>query len=156
MSLADPIMLQELQELLKDELVALRRDCQWPTKMDLFAADPMGKDFPKKCFTCNKVFLTRDAYLKETQDLKNEKGGTQYDPMFEMVQEYRNCICGSTMLIYSSNRRDESSVGEKRREIFARSLGKANHKYQLPIEDMLAVIRGLFRDELLKAVENDA
>jgi len=82
--------------------------------------------FPKKCPTCNKVYETADIYIKETEALQTHNSGlsASYDPIDKqnIVELYRNCSCGSTLMDIFNDRRDLSPNGEKRRQIFQKTL----------------------------------
>lgn len=82
--------------------------------------------FPKKCPTCNKIYETVEIYIKETSELATNKSGLieSYDPFdkHNIVELYRNCSCGSTLMDVFNDRRDLSTNGEKRRLIFKKIL----------------------------------
>lgn len=78
--------------------------------------------FPKTCSTCGKIFLSPSQFIKETQSL-NESSGLKSsfdDDDQSIVELFRNCICGSTLMSSFTERRDTSPAGLKRRELFGR------------------------------------
>ena len=79
--------------------------------------------FPKKCSNCGRMFETSKQYIKETEKVSGSGLKASYDdddtPILEV---YRNCICGSTLMDFFSDRRDLSEKGLKRRAIFQKVL----------------------------------
>ena len=99
--------------------------------------------FPKTCRTCERVFNTRDEYLKAT--FATAKQGVLWDAHVNKVQEYRNCVCGSTMLLIVPERRDRSPFGLERRRLFKLFADKI---IEITGQDRLAVeakVREIFR-----------
>lgn len=85
----------------------------------------LESSFPKKCAVCGREYLTAEQFLQETHDLPYagsclkesiEEDGTA------IVEVFRNCICGSTLMDEFNNRRDTSERGRMRREKFERVL----------------------------------
>jgi len=101
--------------------------------------------FPKTCTMCNKVYNNEEDFIKETSKINNQTGLKQsYDDDDQTIVElYRNCSCGSTLMNFFGNRRDVSEAGEKRREKFGRLM-----EY-LIAEGLEASVA---RNELLKVV----
>jgi hypothetical protein len=79
--------------------------------------------FPKRCGNCGRVFETSEQYIRETEKVSDSGLKESYDdddtPILEV---YRNCICGSTLMDFFSDRRDLSEKGLKRRAIFQKVL----------------------------------
>ena len=80
--------------------------------------------FPKSCGNCGRNFETIEQYLKETNSLESSSGlkASFDDDEQPILEVYRNCICGSTLMDFFSDRRDLTERGRKRREIFQRVL----------------------------------
>jgi hypothetical protein len=100
--------------------------------------------FPRKCVTCGRVFENVEEFLFRTNRLWNSSGlkeatGDDQNPVVEL---YRNCPCGSTLLEICSDRRDTSEAGEDRRARFGRMLDLLGTQF--------AVHRDEARFELLK------
>jgi hypothetical protein len=76
--------------------------------------------FLKRCGNCGRIFETTDQYLRETKGVARGSGlKASFDDDDKTILEvYRNCICGSTLMDFFSDRRDLSERGLKRREIF--------------------------------------
>lgn len=99
--------------------------------------------FPKRCGNCKRIFETTEQYLKETENLPGSAGvKASYDDDDKSILEvYRNCVCGSTLMDFFSDRRDLSEKGLKRREIFQKVL---DHLEKQGVQPQVG------RDELLK------
>ncbi len=81
--------------------------------------------FPRTCPRCGKVFNSAEDFLvRETQGLHNSTGlRSSHDEEDKIVVEvYRNCPCGSTMVEFFRERRDMTELGIKRRERFDKLL----------------------------------
>ncbi|WP_196139455.1 oxidoreductase [Aliikangiella sp. G2MR2-5] len=78
--------------------------------------------FPKKCVTCGEIYNTVDEFISRTVDVHGKSGlKSSEDDDGEVVLElFRNCVCGSTLLDFFENRRDTSEQGLKRRNAFDR------------------------------------
>ena len=76
--------------------------------------------FPKKCNNCKKVYNSIDEYNRETRTLKRKT--TVFDAIG--LQEYRNCVCGSTLIVWTQERRDITEYGVARRKLFDECLDK--------------------------------
>ncbi|HEY1147109.1 MAG TPA: hypothetical protein VGF27_00960 [Pseudoduganella sp.] len=72
--------------------------------------------FPKRCRNCGVVYQTADDFLQQTRatGLKQSRD----DDDLTIVEVYRNCACGSTLMDFFSNRRDVSAAGDQRRALF--------------------------------------
>lgn len=104
----------EFSSLLSKELSELE-------KFSLFSESVVEKlrkhyadSFPKKCNSCGRLYQDREQYLEETKRLR--RVSTVYDDLG--LQEYRNCLCGSTLVLWSQDRRDNSLYGIARRKLF--------------------------------------
>lgn len=81
--------------------------------------------FPRKCSTCGRVFYSFGEFINETKQLDWRSGliensGCPDDGDAPIVELYRNCICGSTLMEFLGNRRDTSGNGRRRRAIFGK------------------------------------
>jgi hypothetical protein len=99
--------------------------------------------FPKTC-SCGRVYETFEHYLAGTTPVEKGHGLMAYETAEATeVGMFRNCVCGSTLVIFCDNRRDESEAGAKRREIFEGLLQRLE-KSGIP--------RELARERLLRAM----
>lgn len=77
--------------------------------------------FPKRCKFCGREYLNSTESLAATQPLRTNASGLKQshdDDGHEIVELFRNCVCGSTLLESFWNRRDLSDEGVTRRKRF--------------------------------------
>ncbi len=81
--------------------------------------------FPKKCACCGRVYQTAEQFLEQTQGIKSGKSSLKQtdDDGLVLVEVFRNCVCGSTLMDEFHSRRDESEEGRRRRAEYARLHG---------------------------------
>lgn len=100
--------------------------------------------FPKKCRNCGRIYQTAAEFVAATQPLAPDKSGLKQsldDDGRAIVELFRNCVCGSTLMDCFNDRRDLSEAGLRRRQRFGELL-EYLHGQGLP--------RLTARDELLK------
>ncbi|MDM8349385.1 hypothetical protein P8H27_10785 [Pseudomonas sp. sp1636] len=82
----------------------------------------LGHDsFPKRCRNCGRVFASEADYFQQTQAIRPEITGLKAaydDDDRPLVEVFRNCVCGSTLLVNCVSRRDDSAAGNNRRQLF--------------------------------------
>lgn len=104
--------------------------------------------FPKKCRSCNRVFNTPEDFFADTAGASPEKSGLKQsfdDHDRVVIEAYRNCPCGSTLMDNFSDRRDASDAGQQRRERFddmARFLIRSGLDANTAYAELLKVFRG--------------
>jgi hypothetical protein len=77
--------------------------------------------FPKRCRTCGREYQSSTEFLAATLPPRDDVSGlkqTRDDNGQEIVELFRNCVCGSTLLESYLNRRDHSDRGIMRRNQF--------------------------------------
>ena len=76
--------------------------------------------FPKRCAACGMEYTTVEDYIRDTEDISGQSGLKKgYDDDDKPIVElFRNCPCGSTLMDCFSDRRDLSEAGLKRRKLF--------------------------------------
>jgi hypothetical protein len=77
--------------------------------------------FPKHCRNCGREYRDSAEFLTATQPLLADSSGLKQsrdDDDQVIVDLFRNCVCGSTLLESFWNRRDLSEDGIKRRMRF--------------------------------------
>lgn len=77
--------------------------------------------FPRRCPTCGRVFETAAAFIAQTRPVRADHHGlkaAQDDNGMALLELYRNCPCGSTLMDFFSDRRDTSDKGLARRKRF--------------------------------------
>ncbi|WP_439889185.1 hypothetical protein ACSX1C_09335 [Pseudomonas sp. MBLB4123] len=78
-------------------------------------------DFPKRCRTCGRVFASEADYFRQTQAIRPDITGlkaVEDEEEGPQVEVFRNCVCGSTLLVNCASRRDHSAAGQSRRRLF--------------------------------------
>ena len=81
--------------------------------------------FPKHCANCGRVFMTAEAFLQETNAISEQHSGLKEgddDDGRRIVEAFRNCPCGSTLMSLFNDRRDASPAGLLRRQRFGEML----------------------------------
>lgn len=103
--------------------------------------------FPKSCMTCGRVYETAEAFAKETETVNGRTGlkASQDDDGTPLVELFRNCVCGSTLMDAFCDRRDQSETGLTRRTKFGSLLVKLIERGVTPTVarlELLRVLRG--------------
>lgn len=104
--------------------------------------------FPKRCANCGRVFETAEQFLSETKMVKLNSSGLKQsldDGGKAIVEVYRNCLCGSTLMDFFGDRRDMSEAGVKRRKKFGKlldSLVNAGLDINVARSELLKVLKG--------------
>lgn len=104
--------------------------------------------FPKACTCCGRIYETAEQYIRETQTVRQGMSGLKESMDFDdavIIESYRNCACGSTLMECFQNRRDTSPSGLKRREKFQELLAKLTAHGLDPAvarTELLKVVRG--------------
>ena len=83
--------------------------------------------FPKRCANCGREFQNAAEFLAATQPIRVDSSGlkqSQDDDGQAIVDLFRNCVCGSTLLESFRNRRNLSEDGIKMRMRFQEMVGK--------------------------------
>jgi len=103
--------------------------------------------FPKQCSYCGRVYHSAEEFIDATDKLARGSGlkASRDDDNSAVIELYRNCICGSTLMDFFTDRRDSSPRGLKRRERFGQVMGMLEAK-GMPAEqarhELLRVLRG--------------
>lgn len=83
--------------------------------------------FPKRCATCGREYANAEAFIAATQPVRPDHSGLKEsldDDEQPIVDLFRNCACGSTLLESFHCRRDTSAAGLQRRARFEQLLQK--------------------------------
>lgn len=112
--------------------------------------------FPKTCSSCGRVYQNIEQFLAETEAVGEKSGlkSSMDEDDATIVEIFRNCSCGSTLLEFSKDRRDTSPQGLERRERFGHlltTLVKRGLDEQVAKQELLKVVRGQ-QSELLQAL----
>ncbi len=105
--------------------------------------------FPRRCANCGRVYESSTQFLSETEALRGNSGlKAGYDDDDERIVElFRNCPCGSTLMELYEDRRDNSAEGQRRRERFAALLGT--------LQSRAGIDPALGRQEIRKALRGE-
>lgn len=103
--------------------------------------------FPKQCGTCGRKYDSPEDFVTQSEPVNGRSGlKKSYDdddrPILEL---FRNCLCGSTLLDFFQDRRDLSEQGLRRREVFGKLLLLLQEKglsAQDARAELLKVMRG--------------
>ncbi len=81
-----------------------------------------ASSFPKRCATCGKVYPTAKAFIEQTLSLEHHSGlkASLDDNDETIVDVFRNCSCGSTLMDSFQDRRQSDNA--QRREVFEKLL----------------------------------
>ena len=133
---------------------------QWQEDLYLGLQALADSAFPKQCKDCDRIYETAEDFIRRTINLQDETSGLQqaaFDSSV-IVELYRNCECGSTLLDFFTDRRDISSYGLERRIKFGELLIKLT-EMGIPSVDaqveMIKVLRGEDSD-LLKNIHKQS
>lgn len=83
--------------------------------------------FPKRCRNCGREYASAAEFIAVTQAPRANCSGLKHsldDDDNPIVDLFRNCECGSTLMESFSDRRDVSEAGIKRRQNFEQILGE--------------------------------
>lgn len=81
--------------------------------------------FPRKCNNCGREYSSESDFLEKTQELRAGQSSlkqSEDDNGQLIVEVYRNCVCGSTMMDEFHSRRDRSPEGIRRRQDYDKLL----------------------------------
>lgn len=103
--------------------------------------------FPKVCPNCGRVYGTADEFLEQTRAIAGKSGlkASRDDDDRPVVELFRNCVCGSTLMDLFQSRRDETVAGQRRREQFERTVALLQARGLAPAAaraELLKMVRG--------------
>ena len=103
--------------------------------------------FPKKCNACGRQYRNVTEYIAQTSAVGQASGLKESldDDDNLLVELFRNCVCGSTLMDEFHNRRDMSTAGINRRKKFKELLDRltdAGFQLNEARQELLKVMRG--------------
>lgn len=103
-------------------------------------------EFPKTCPKCGKIYTSIEDYFSRTEPLSSSTGLMEIETPDhdEQVGLFRNCPCGSTLMAFCRDRRDDSEDGERRRVLFDQVLERLTES-GLPAEEARTRLRQALR-----------
>jgi hypothetical protein len=125
-------------------------DAHWDPKLLAGLKALVESSFPKRCTNCGAVYEDVDDYVRRTVPISVTRSGLKQssdDDGRTIVELFRNCTCGSTLMDFFDNRRDLSEAGARRRQRFDE------------LRDYLVstgLDAGLVRAELLKLMRGES
>lgn len=104
--------------------------------------------FPKICPNCGRTYENLAQFLALTVPAGGRSGlkSGRDDDDKPIVELFRNCVCGSTLMDFCRSRRDESDDGRRRRATFNR---------MLDVLERRGLRRDVAHDELLKLTRGE-
>ncbi|NOV28777.1 oxidoreductase [Methylomonas sp. ZR1] len=81
----------------------------------------LDSTFPKTCRSCGYVYLSAEQFFIETQDMPHGRSSLRSaieDDGLILVEVFRNCRCGSTLMDEFGCRRDQNEDGLQQRLVF--------------------------------------
>ena len=114
----------------------------------------IDKSFPKKCI-CGKIYANLQQFLsqtKETSATGNLLGPDDYEGT-TAIELWRNCACGSTIMVVIRNRRDTSKEGVRLRKLFGEFLDElmvTGLEHETARQELLKVLCGKSSEILSK------
>lgn len=104
--------------------------------------------FPKRCNNCGRVFNSPEDFVRETESIRGLSGlkSASDDDGRPVVELFRNCPCGSTLMDAFRDRRDNGEAGLRRRAKFGELMDRLVAR---------GVPRGVARTELLKVLHGE-
>jgi len=81
--------------------------------------------FPKRCAACGAVYEDVHDYVRSTAPISATRSGLKQsvgDDGQTIVELFRNCACGSTLMDAFGDRRNLSEAGARRRQRFTELL----------------------------------
>lgn len=109
--------------------------------------------FPKICPNCGRTYENLAQFLELTVPIGGRSGlkSALDDDDTPVVELFRNCVCGSTLMDFCRSRRDESDDGQRRRATFNRMLAvlvRRGLRSDVAHDELLKLTRGE-RSELI-------
>ena len=142
----------EFKDLLNKEMMSLEKISLFTGSIEKKLTALYDQKFPKKCNNCGRIYETMDQYAQETLRLRGK------DTLFNAsgVQMYRNCVCSSTLLVWTKeDRRDTSEFGNLRRQLFDTCLAKLKELSDEDENSLKEKLRIVFR-QVIQASETSS
>lgn len=104
--------------------------------------------FPKRCRTCGREYASLQAFIAQTEVIRPRQSGlkeSEDDDGRPIVELFRNCVCGSTLMENLNNRRDLSEAGLQRRRRFDDMLVRLmmnGHEHDVAHAALMAYLQG--------------
>jgi len=109
----------------------------------------LESSFPRTCSLCGKRYETAERFLTETHNMPQGRSSLKEaleEDGTAIVEVFRNCSCGSTLMDEFNSRRNYSALGKKRRVQFDKLLHFLQKK-EIPTEKARLEILKVFNGE---------
>ena len=114
--------------------------------------------FPKECVGCGAIYQTIEQFVELTQPVDTDSGLKQQEGVDANIEMVRQCNCGQTLTAVCQDRRSNSPMAVKRRDLFQHLLGiltEGGMPEKMAKSEILKVMRGepsqlLTREQLQK------
>lgn len=106
--------------------------------------------FPKRCSKCGRQYDSPDDFVRQSHAPSGSRTGlrkAEDDDETPIVELFRNCECGSTLMDFFNDRRDTSERGLQRRRLFGELLAVLEEQ---------GMARADARAELLKVMNGES
>lgn len=104
--------------------------------------------FPKKCNNCGMIYNSRAEYLQQTKAYLDRHNSIMEKTR---VLEFRDCLCGSTLVVVTEDRRDNTPFGVARRKLFDLCVERAVLISGSDKSVVIQKMREIFRDIINRA-----
>ncbi len=110
--------------------------------------------FPKECSRCGRQYHSPRDFVRESRPPPNGSGfkSGYDDDESTVLQLFRNCECGSTLMDFFNDRRDTSERGQKRRQLFGELLDTLEQQ-GMPPDEARPELRKLMNGEHSEQLE---
>lgn len=102
--------------------------------------------FPKRCRNCGATYETVDDFVRATLNINPHRSGLKQgfdDDGQAIIELFRNCSCGSTLMDVFKSRRDMTTEGVKRRLLFDQMAERLVEKGIQATEARTAILKWL-------------
>lgn len=136
-------------------LLAVKREAVGPSQLKKMYVDEEESyhfSFPKQCRACGAVYETHSEYLtKTTKSVISNEPIVMHNHSHAV--EYRDCLCGNTLMLTGECRRDSSPFGVECRAYFDVCVQRLINENGFSLKDAEALSRVIFRSVLSQAGE---
>lgn len=145
-----PAIVEVIQAILKPRVASNKTK---PKMSVVGLRSVVDSDFPKTCRNCGRNYQTLDEFIRDTVSSAQGAGLKQGFSEDEqaIVELFRNCQCGSTLMSPVHSRRGNSDLASECREQFDKLVAQmavAGKTHESAREDLRQVITGGYGDIL--------
>jgi hypothetical protein len=130
-----------VRELFHLELSTLERISKFTESIGPRLLKLYNNKFPKRCNCCGRVYHRREEYMDDTFPLQKDGAIKNRGD----ILEFRNCVCGSTLTILTTDRRDTTEFAAARRALFNLCVEKFRKITDLEESSIREIVRKIFQ-----------